>query len=381
MTDAAPPFPLIATVTMNPSIDQHILIDRLVKDDAIRAREIRRDPGGKGLNVSRVLSELGAPTIAFGVTGGGAGYIVKRLLHEREIPFHAVEVAEETRINFIVTDRSDRTQTRISSPGPWVPLEVGDHVVDLVLGLRPAPRWWVLGGSLPPGIPADFYARLIERLQASGARCVLDADDQALRIGLEARPFAIKPNESELERLVGRSLRGESEILGAAREILRQGVELVAVSLGGEGALVVTARTAVHTDAPAVEVRSKVGAGDSFLAALVIGLARGDSLEAATCFATAAGTAAVVHEGTQLCRREDVEALLPRVSARATRLAPEPAPPPEPHLALDVVCGNSVDPELARFTASHRGREYTFCSLACRNAFTTRPDAYAGEAN
>jgi hypothetical protein len=105
------PGPPIATVTMNPSIDQHILIDRLVKDDAIRARDIRRDPGGKGINVSRVLTELGAETLAFGLTGGGAGYIVKSLLHERGIAFVSVDVLEETRINFIFTDRSDRTQT------------------------------------------------------------------------------------------------------------------------------------------------------------------------------------------------------------------------------------------------------------------------------
>jgi fructose-1-phosphate kinase PfkB-like protein len=114
---------IIATVTANPSIDQHILIDRLVKDDAIRAREIRRDPGGKGINVSRVLKELGTETVAFSITGGGAGYILKNLLRERGIPLESVEVLKQTRINFFFTDMSDRTQTRISAPGPWVPLE------------------------------------------------------------------------------------------------------------------------------------------------------------------------------------------------------------------------------------------------------------------
>ena len=129
--------PLIATVTMNPSIDQHILIDRLVKDDAIRARDIRRDPGGKGINVSRVLKELGGRTIAFGITGGGAGYIVKSLLRERGIAFESVEVLEETRINFIFTDLSDRTQTRISAPGPWVTLDEAQRLFDLAVRHRP----------------------------------------------------------------------------------------------------------------------------------------------------------------------------------------------------------------------------------------------------
>jgi 1-phosphofructokinase len=224
MTRAGPTIPgqPIATVTMNPSIDQHILIDRLVKDDAIRARDIRRDPGRKGINVSRVLTELGAETLAFGLTGGGAGYIVKSLLHERGIKFESVDVLEETRINFIFTDRSDRTQTRISSPGPWVMLDEADRLAALVLDQAPMPSWWVLGGSLPRGIPVDFYARLIRDLRRRGVRCFLDADDDALRVGIEARPYGIKPNENELARLAGRE-PDETQILEAARGVVDSG--------------------------------------------------------------------------------------------------------------------------------------------------------------
>lgn len=368
----------IATVTMNPSIDQHILIDRLVKDDAIRAREIRRDPGGKGINVSRALKELGAETLAFGITGGGAGYIVRALLHERGIRFETVEVGEETRINFIVTDRSDGTQTRISSPGPWVTLEEAERLRDLVLAHRPAPAWWVLGGSLPRGIPADFYARLIRALQGRGARCFLDADDDALKIGIEARPYGIKPNDDELGRLVGRRLRSEAEILAAAREVLDSGVGVVAVTLGERGALVVTSSSVIHTLTPAVEVHSKVGAGDSFLAGFVHALSRGESLEAAARLATAAGTAAVIHEGTQLCRREDVDRLAVQVSvetrpaAAAARVAPFPR-----SLPRDVVCGTPVDPELVSFHALYQGVSYRFCSLACQRRFESEPQRYA----
>jgi 1-phosphofructokinase family hexose kinase len=379
MHSASEGTPTIATVTMNPSIDQHILIDRLVKDDAIRAREIRRDPGGKGINVSRALKELGARTVAFGITGGGAGYIVKSLLRERGIPFECVEVLEETRINFIFTDRSDRTQTRISSPGPWVTLEEAERLLASALAYRPIPSWWVLGGSLPRGIPNDFYARLIHALQERGARCFLDADDEVLKIGIEARPYAIKPNESELSRLVGRRLRSEAEILEAAREVNAAGVEVVAVTLGERGALVVTSTRAVHALPPSVDVKSKVGAGDSFLAGFVVALARGEPLEAATRLGTAAGTAAVTHEGTQLCRREDVERLASGITVENRSLEPVPGPGAAPHrLPRDVVCGTAVDPELASFHNVYEGRNYRFCSLACQRRFEAEPRLYAG---
>jgi sugar/nucleoside kinase (ribokinase family) len=176
------PGPPIATVTMNPSIDQHILIDRLVKDDAIRARDIRRDPGGKGINVSRVLTELGAETLAFGLTGGGAGYMVKSLLHERGIAFVSVDVLEETRINFIFTDRSDRTQTRISSPGPWVTLDEADRLAALVLGqsrgasgpLRSTRRRALNIAELRGGAP-------VARIKASGWRGTRPRRRRAMR--------------------------------------------------------------------------------------------------------------------------------------------------------------------------------------------------------
>src|SRR6266542_3386682 len=374
--------PPIATVTMNPSIDQHILIDRLVKDDAIRAREIRRDPGGKGINVSRVLSELGSKTVAFGLAERGAGYIVKSLLHERGIPFESVDVLEETRINFIFTDRSDRTQTRVSSPGPWVTLEEADRLAALVLGQTPMARWWVLGGSLPRGIPVDFYARLIRDLGRAGARCFLDADDDALRVGIEARPYGIKPNENELARLAGRELRDETQILEAARDVVASGVEIVAVTLGGEGAMVVTTNELVRVRPPTVEVLSKVGAGDAFLAAFVLALSRGEPLEEAARLGVAAGTVAVIHEGTQLCRKEDVERLLPRVTAETRPLAPRASQSASRvALLIDVVCGTQFDPTLTAFGAVHEGRRYRFCSLACQRQFEAHPGPYAARAD
>lgn len=360
---------MIGTITLNPSIDHHLVIDELVKDDAIRARETRRDPGGKGINVSRAVRELGGATTAFGVAGGCAGYMLKSLMAEKGITFEAVELPRESRINVIITDRSDRTQTRISAAGPWMSLAEVDLLVERVLRHKPAPAWWVLGGHLPPGAPNDLYVRLIRELQGSGAKCLLDADDEVLKLGVQASPFLIKPNEYEIERLVGRSLPDEPALLQAAREIVARGVPVVAATLGRKGALVVTAERAYRASAPAVEVRSKVGAGDSFLAGCVLSLSQGKPLEEALRLAMAAGTAAVMNEGTQLCRKEDVERLAPGIKIEPIELPPQQAAPPARSPVRDPICGMQVDPALTSFSAQRGGREYHFCSLKCREQF------------
>lgn len=361
---------MIGTVTLNPSIDHHVVIGKLVKDDAIRAQETRRDAGGKGINVSRAIKELGGETLAFSVAGGCAGYMLRSLMAGAGVALEAVELSQETRINVILTDRSDRTQTRVSASGPWVSLADCDLFASQILRHTPAPEWWVLGGSLPPGAPNDFYARLIAELRSRGAKCILDADGDALSLGVQARPYLIKPNEYELERLARKPLEDESAILEAARDIVSSGVEVVAVTLGGKGALVVDRHAALRARSPAVEVRSKVGAGDSFLAGCVLALSRGAPLEQAISLAMAAGTAAVMYDGTQLCRRSDVERLLSQIEVKRMPVA-EPAATarPEPARARDVVCGMMVDPAVSSFAVDHGGVTYRFCSLKCQQQF------------
>ncbi|MBI3996438.1 MAG: 1-phosphofructokinase [Candidatus Omnitrophica bacterium] len=367
---------MIGTVTINPSIDQHILIDKLMKDDAIRAREIRRDPGGKGINVSRVVKELGGETVAFGVSGGCAGYMLKSLMAEHGIPFEAIEVPEETRINVILTDRSDRTQTRISAPGPRMTLADVEGFMQKIVTYQPTPPWWVLGGSLPPGVPEDFYAKLITTLQQRGMKCLLDADDEVLKLGLQAKPYLIKPNEHEFARLMGRSLPDEQAMVGAARQLVQEGVQVVAITLGRRGALIVSQDAALHVTSPDVEVKSKVGAGDSFLAGFVFALSQGQPLESAMRLGTAAGTAAVMHEGTQLCRREDVERLLGQIIVKSLEVTTAPPAPPQTRRVHDVVCGMDVDPALSGFSATDRGTLYRFCSLKCRQQFEAAPQRF-----
>ena len=310
---------MIGTVTLNPSVDQNLVIPKLVKDDAIRAVEVEWFAGGKGVNVSRVVHELGGKACAFGFVGGFPGRMLTSWLDRAGIRHRFTRVQGETRINTTLTDRSDRTQTHVRAPGPRV---TAKEIARLAAGLarcRPRTRFWALGGSLPPGAPQDLYRRLINQLEALGARCVLDADDEALLEGLAATPFMIKPNEHEFFRLTGVRPSTDERIVGAARKLVKRGVEVVLVTLGPRGAVVVSKDDAFRVNTPKVKVKSKVGAGDSTIAGTLVALQRGASLREAVRYGVAAGTAAVLTEGTQLCERRQVERLLPRVKAVSLR--------------------------------------------------------------
>ena len=304
---------MIGTVTLNPSVDQHLTVPRFVKDDAIRAVSVRRYAGGKGINVARAIHELGGAGCAFGVVGGFPGQMLTHWLDEAGIAHHFLSVREDTRINTTITDLSDRTQTHIRTPGPKVsPVEL-ERLADHLMTCRPQPGFWVLGGSLPPGVPDATYKDLIERLESTGARCVLDTDDEALTEGLDATPFLIKPNEHEFQRLTGEPPKSEAQIVAAARRVVARGVQVVLVTLGPRGAVAVTAGEAFRVTTPPVEVKSRVGAGDSTIAGLLVALEREATLPEAVRYGVAAGTAAVLSEGTTLCARRDVERLLPQI--------------------------------------------------------------------
>lgn len=303
---------MIATITLNPSIDQHILVRGLVKDDANRAESILRYAGGKGLNVSKVVRELGGPTRAYAIAGGIVGRFWQSLVRELDIRHVVHPTAGNTRINTILTDLEDHTQTRVSAPGPTVRAGEVERFLARLTAVRPRPFLWVLGGSLSKGMPAATYERMVTRLQAAGTPCVLDADDEPLRLGLRARPFAIKPNEYEMQRLVGRKLRSTGDYLAAARRLAGQGIRVVIVSLGASGALFVTAEKAWQVPGLKVPVRSKVGAGDSLIGGFTHALWKKRPLEEAARWAIAASSSAVMREAPRLCRRSDVTSLYRR---------------------------------------------------------------------
>ena len=307
---------MIATITLNPSIDQFIIVENLVTDDANRAKEIFREAGGKGVNVSKVITELKGPTHAYALKGGLSGSLWENLLRRIRIPFTAMEIHGDTRINTILTDIKKHTQTRISAPGPCVSQKDLDKFLKRLLAARPRPFLWALGGSLSAGMKNSTYRDFVSALQKNGTPCILDTDNEALRLGIQAKPYAIKPNEHEIQRLCNKKLSTIEDYLKAAGRLVEKGIRIVIVSLGAKGALFVTKEKAFHVLTPRVPVKSKVGAGDSLIGGFSLGLYRRMDFQKAACLGVAASTSAVMTEGVRLCRREDIPRLLPRIKVR-----------------------------------------------------------------
>lgn len=300
---------MIYTLTLNPSIDQFITVKKLVPKDKLKGEDIRLDPGGKGFNVSRVVQELGGKTKAFGVIGGHTGEMVKDLLLQRSIPHDFCQIDGETRTNLIINDRASGAQTRINPPGPRLRADDVRRLLAMIDRASPRPSYWAICGSLPPGVPDNIYQRLIAHLQKKGERCVLDSDDKQLKLGLKAKPFMIKPNVFELERLLGRKCKNREQILKAGRQLTAH-AEVVAITLAEKGAYIVTKNDAWHLPALDVKVKSDVGAGDSFIGGYLWALDTGKDLHEASRWAVAAATSTVMNEGTAQCREEEVKRLL-----------------------------------------------------------------------
>lgn len=308
---------MIGTVTLNPSIDREILIDELVKDDAIRARRIIDTAGGKGVNVSKVVRELGGKTKAFAVTGGLEGRLYAAKIRTLGFPYRLLPIAGQTRLNIILTDRDDATQTRISAPGPVVRAAELDRLTKALLTFRPKPFVWVLGGTLPAGADDRTYYRIMKLLKRrTGVSCVVDTDGEALRWGVQAQPFLIKPNEFEFERLMGRSYKSVGAYARAAQDLVRRGIRIVVVSLGAQGAVFASEEKTFFIPSIRVKVRSKVGAGDSLIAGLLLALQRGQTFEEAARLGMAASHSAVMREAPRLCLHTDIPRLLGRFHIR-----------------------------------------------------------------
>ncbi len=305
---------MIGSITLNPSIDQHIIVPDFVKDDTNRAREIIETPGGKGINVSKVVRELGGRTHAFALLGGMTGTRLAELVKKLDFPLTAIRVSGSTRVNIVISDIKDHTQSRISAPGPTLHTDDLLRLERVLCRFKPKPGFWAFGGSLAPGMPASTYGSLIRCLQKRGVPCVLDTDNEALKIGVKAGPYMIKPNEHELERLIGLKTRSTKDRLKAARYLLEShGIRIVIISLGADGALFVTHEESFHATAPAVKVRSKVGAGDSLIGGVLWSLSKRMTLKEAARVGIAASTSAVMREAPRLCHKTDIARLTRRV--------------------------------------------------------------------
>ncbi|MBD3236344.1 MAG: hexose kinase [Candidatus Eisenbacteria bacterium] len=304
--------PSIATVTMNPAIDLAAVAERVLPEHKTRCRDLVRFPGGGGINVSRALVRLGGESAAIYPMGGPGGDLLERLLTREKIqPRVPIPIDGHTRESLTVTEEASGLQWRFSLPGPRLRESEWRQCLTAIGELDPHPEYVVLSGSLPPGVPADFYARVSRQGQAQGHRVIVDASGEALREASRAGVYLLKPNLRELSHLVERKLRNEEEQEEAAREICRhRRAQAVVVSLGAAGALLVTEKETRRLRSPTVPIGSRVGAGDSMVAGIVLALSRGASLPVATAHGVAAGAAAVMTPGTELCHHDDYAELL-----------------------------------------------------------------------
>lgn len=301
----------ITTLTINPAVDANTGAERVVSERKLRCDAIRHEAGGGGINVARAVAILGAEVTAIYTRGGPTGEILERQLDDEGLRQHPYTVEGWTRENFIVYERASGDQYRFGTPGPKLTKSDWRELLDEVAALDPPPDYLVASGSLPPGVPDDFYAVLARELNGSRCRMILDTNGEPLRQAASEGVFLIKPNLREFRELVGKDLQHEEEQEQAVLEYVRSRQEsrVVVMSLGAAGVLWASRGGVDRVRAPTVRIRSKVGAGDSMVAGIVLALAREQELAEAVRYGVAAGAAAVMTPGTELCRREDTDKL------------------------------------------------------------------------
>jgi len=300
----------IITLTMNPAIDVNTSVDNFVAERKLRCSNPSREPGGGGINVSRATRKLGGESIALYTCGGLTGQMFQELLDNEGLNHKPIPIKDGTRENIIVYEESSTLQYRLCMPGPMLKDNELELSLDQILALNPKPDFIVASGSLPPGAPKNFYAQVARVAKLQGSKIIIDTQGEPFKLALEEGLFLVKPNIRELSQLAEHLIEDEKQIEEMAEEIVHEKwSEVVVVSLGAAGALMVTREETRYIRPPAVPIKSKVGAGDSMVAGIVLALARGKTIQDAVFFGVAAGTAAVMTPGTELCRREDTERL------------------------------------------------------------------------
>ena len=304
---------MIATVTLNPSLDRTITVAGLVIDETNRWTSTHLYAGGKGIDVSRAIHEMGGRTTAYGFAGGVAGRAIEILLDEEGVPFSFTPIEQETRTNFIISNTKTGQQTRIDAPGPRISNREFDRFHRKMRQISPKPDLIMAGGSIPPGLPVDVYYDIVTEARSFGVRCILDSEGKWLEAGIKAKPYLVKVNIREAEMLLRQELSGEQAIINAALSLVEMGIEIAVISRGKDGLIAAAKDKIFKAVPPQVKVRSAVGAGDCAIAGIALKLASGEPLLEACRLAVAMGTACVLTPGTKLCRRADVERFLPQI--------------------------------------------------------------------
>lgn len=298
----------IVTLTINPAIDKSTKFSGLIAEQKIRCEEPRFDAGGGGINVSKAIARLGGKSLAVFTAGGASGQLLEDLVVKESIDYQVVKTKNWTRESFTAVDTITNSQYRFGMPGAELSREESDEILLKIEQLQP--EFLVASGSLSPKIGDDFYEKVAAVSRKIGSKLIIDTSGEPLKRAIDEGVFLLKPNVSELAKLVGAETLEMDEVDDAARDIISKGgCEIVVVSLGPQGAMLVTKDFCEHIPAPPVQKKSTVGAGDSMVGGMVWALSTGKTLQEMLRWGVACGSAATMNEGTQLFKNEDAQRL------------------------------------------------------------------------
>jgi 6-phosphofructokinase 2 len=318
----------IVTLTINPAVDVSTSVARMVPFTKMRCAQAHRDPGGGGINVARVLKRLGVEATAVYPAGGATGQLLANLIEREGLRSVVIPATNDTREDITIFDETTREQFRLVFPGARLNDIEWQECLGSIARITPQPAYIIASGSVPLGVPYDFFGRIAQASKAR-SRIMVDTSGPFLRAALEAGVYLIKPNRREFQELAELAATDEASLVDAGRGLIdRYPVEVIALSMGSDGALLVTRDMALRANGLPIDPISVSGAGDSFLGAMVWSLVKGNSLEIALRYAVAGGSAALLNPGTELCRADDVHRLASQVIvtpiARRTRSPPNP---------------------------------------------------------
>ena len=305
---------MIFTITVNPCLDRYLYIDKLLLEDTTRVKVTKDYPAGKGIDVSRVIKELDGNSVAISFLGGDNGRKIEEMLDKEGVIYTAVRTTKETRMNTILQEK--KVQYRLSLPGPKISKSDLNQLYETLKLLIRDNDTVVISGSLPQGVPTTFYADLISFLKTKNTLIYFDSDGDNLKTGIASSPDCIKPNLYEFQRILEKNIdaNNKKKLSEYGIKIIEKyGLKEILLTLGSQGALLISKEIVLYASSAQVPVKSAVGSGDSFLAAYVLKREQGASIEEAFKWANASGNASVMTPGTELCHKKDVLKLLEKV--------------------------------------------------------------------
>lgn len=309
---------MILTLTVNPAIDQNVSADRLVFDDRAYILETSEAPGGRGINASMVIHSFNGKTFAIATAGGEAGEHFRDALREKKFQFNLVPIKNEIRTNLTITDKHGLT-VKLNEKGPELSKEEIQRIEETVKKQLPKAKWLMLCGSLPRGVPDDFYAKLVEAARAAKVNTLIDADGEALIQAIEAKPTLVTPNQQEAERVLNRALLARSHHIEAVERIQTMGAEQVLLSLGSRGAIAMDKDRIYEAVPPSIDAVCPIGAGDAMAAAFTWARWKNKEFWEALRWGVAAGTASAALPGVTFANLEQTKAIYKKVEVRPIR--------------------------------------------------------------